>query len=63
MRYCRWGEVSGKHIELRVGDIVDFDFLAGVFKVSIHARRQQDVLLRPCTSCQALSASVSNLSL
>ena len=33
----RWGEVSGKHIELRVGDIVDFDFLAGVFKVSVGA--------------------------
>ncbi len=30
-RARRWGEVSGKHIQLKVGDIVDFDFLAGVF--------------------------------
>jgi UDP-sulfoquinovose synthase len=30
-RIRKWGEISGKHIELRVGDIVDFDFLAGVF--------------------------------
>lgn len=28
----RWGEVSGKHIQLAVGDVVDFDFLAGVFQ-------------------------------
>ena len=52
VQYCRWGEVSGKHIELRVGDIVDFDFLAGVFKVSMTgARRQQDACcLQPCAS-------------
>jgi UDP-sulfoquinovose synthase len=29
---CRWGEVSGKHIKLAIGDVVDFEFLAGVFK-------------------------------
>ena len=29
---CRWQEVSGKTIDLQIGDVVDFDFLAGVFK-------------------------------
>lgn len=27
----RWGEVSGKHIDLRVGDICDFQFLQEAF--------------------------------
>ena len=29
---ARWGEVSGKHIELRVGDVVEYDFLAATFQ-------------------------------
>ena len=28
----RWGEVSGKHIELHIGDVCDFDWFAGVVK-------------------------------
>jgi len=31
-RIRKWQEVSGKQIDLRIGDVVDFDFLAGVFK-------------------------------
>lgn len=27
---CRWGEVSGKAIDLQIGDICDFDFLKDV---------------------------------
>ena len=30
---CRWGEVSGKHVELKVGDICDFEFFSGAFQV------------------------------
>ena len=26
----RWGEVSGKHIDLHIGDVCDFDWFAGV---------------------------------
>ena len=29
---CRWGEVSGKHIDLHIGDICDFEFLSEVFQ-------------------------------
>ena len=28
----RWGEISGKHIDLRVGDICDFEFLQAAFQ-------------------------------
>ena len=28
----RWGEISGKHIDLRVGDICDFQFLQEAFQ-------------------------------
>ncbi len=28
----RWGEISGKNIELHVGDICDFEFLSEVFQ-------------------------------
>ena len=28
---CRWGEVSGKHIDLQIGDICDWEFLEDVF--------------------------------
>ena len=27
----RWGEISGKHIDLRIGDICDFQFLQEAF--------------------------------
>ena len=27
---CRWGEISGRHIDLQIGDICDFDFLRDV---------------------------------
>jgi hypothetical protein len=50
----RWGEVSGKHIELRVGDIVDFDFLAGVFKVSMKAAEDSTAC------CSALQGSLAS---
>jgi hypothetical protein len=30
---CRWGEVSGKHIDLQVGDICDWEFLSQAFTV------------------------------
>ena len=33
MGRCRWGEVSGKHVDLKIGDICDFEFLSGVFQV------------------------------
>jgi hypothetical protein len=33
-----------------VGDIVDFDFLAGVFKVSMSASRRQNLLSQLLTS-------------
>lgn len=29
---CRWGEISGKHIELQVGDICEWDFFSEAFK-------------------------------
>ena len=29
---CRWGEISGKHIDLHIGDICDFEFLSEVFQ-------------------------------
>ena len=29
---CRWGEVSGKHIELVIGDICDFEFFSSAFQ-------------------------------
>lgn len=28
----RWGEISGKHIELQIGDICDFEFLSEAFQ-------------------------------
>jgi hypothetical protein len=28
---CRWGEISGKHIDLQVGDICDFEFFSEAF--------------------------------
>lgn len=28
----RWGEISGKHIDLRIGDICDFQFLQEAFQ-------------------------------
>ena len=28
--FCRWGEISGKAIDLQIGDICDFDFLKDV---------------------------------
>ena len=28
----RWGEISGKHIDLQVGDICDWEFLAEAFQ-------------------------------
>lgn len=33
MPHCvfRWGEISGKHIDLLVGDICDFEFLSEAF--------------------------------
>jgi len=27
----KWGEVSGKHIDLQIGDICDFEFLQQAF--------------------------------
>lgn len=32
-RVRRWAEVSGKHINLQVGDLCDFEFFAEAFKV------------------------------
>lgn len=29
---CRWGEISGKHIDLQVGDICDFEFFSEAFQ-------------------------------
>lgn len=29
---CRWGEISGKHIELQIGDVCNFDFLSEAFQ-------------------------------
>ncbi len=29
---CRWGEISGKHIELAIGDICDWEFFGEAFK-------------------------------
>ena len=29
--YCRWGEVAGRDIDLRIGDILDFEFLGECF--------------------------------
>lgn len=28
----RWGEISGKHIDLQVGDICDFEFFSEAFQ-------------------------------
>jgi UDP-sulfoquinovose synthase len=28
---CRWGEISGQHIELAVGDICDWEFFGDAF--------------------------------
>lgn len=28
---CRWGEVSGNHIDLQIGDVCDWEFLEDVF--------------------------------
>ena len=35
---CRWGEVSGKHIELKIGDICDFEFFSAAFQASAGCR-------------------------
>ena len=29
--HCRWGEVSGRHMDLQIGDICDWEFLSDVF--------------------------------
>jgi nucleoside-diphosphate-sugar epimerase len=29
---CRWGEISGKHIDLAVGDICDWEFFGETFR-------------------------------
>lgn len=29
----RWGEVSGKHVDLQIGDICDWEFLSQAFEV------------------------------
>ena len=29
---CRWGEVSGNHIELEIGDLLNFEFFSDAFK-------------------------------
>ena len=29
---CRWGEISGRHIELLIGDICDFEFFGQAFQ-------------------------------
>jgi UDP-sulfoquinovose synthase len=29
---CRWGEISGKHITLAIGDICDWEFFGEAFK-------------------------------
>ena len=29
---CRWGEVAGRDIDLRIGDILDFEFLGECFR-------------------------------
>lgn len=31
MVVCRWGEISGKHIDLQIGDICDWEFLSQAF--------------------------------
>ena len=28
---CSWGELSGKHIDLQIGDVCDWEFLEDVF--------------------------------
>ena len=28
---CRWGEISGNHIDLQIGDVCDWEFLEDVF--------------------------------
>ena len=29
--HCRWGQVSGRHMDLQIGDICDWEFLRDVF--------------------------------
>ena len=29
---CRWGEISGNHIELEIGDLLNFEFFSEAFK-------------------------------
>lgn len=34
-RVRKWAEVSGKHIDLQVGDLCDFEFFSETFKVLV----------------------------